>query len=100
MKNADRYQLRYAAGQYWLLDMEQDGDCYREPICMNESGAFILEQYFLLGERTAVAQQMHERYGISVEQALADVEEFLQKLKEQEAALRYRKTGECEGAYE
>lgn len=37
----ERYQLRYAAGQYWLLDMEQDGVPYKQPMCMNVVGAEI-----------------------------------------------------------
>lgn len=41
----NRYQLRCAAGKYWLLDMEQDGETYRPPLMLNESGAYIFRQY-------------------------------------------------------
>ena len=30
----NRYQLRCAAGKYWLLDMEQDGETYRPPLML------------------------------------------------------------------
>ncbi len=29
------YQLRHAAGRYWLLDMQQEGLTYRKPIKLN-----------------------------------------------------------------
>ena len=35
------YQLRYAAGIYWLLDMSQPGYPYRKPLPLNEMGASI-----------------------------------------------------------
>ena len=35
------YQLRYAAGIYWLLDMSQPGYPYRKPLPLNEMGAAI-----------------------------------------------------------
>lgn len=41
----NKYQLRCAAGKYWLLDMEQDGEPYRPPLMLNESGAYIFRQY-------------------------------------------------------
>lgn len=38
-----QYQMRYAAGIYWLLDMNQDGVPYRKPLATNEVGARIWE---------------------------------------------------------
>ena len=35
----ERYQLRQAAGAYWLLDMEQ-GEQYKKPFMLNECGAY------------------------------------------------------------
>ena len=35
------YQLRHAAGRYWLLDMQQEGLDYRKPVVLNECAAFI-----------------------------------------------------------
>ena len=39
----DRYQIRHAAGIYWLLDMEQQGYPYEKPLPLNEMGAQIWE---------------------------------------------------------
>ena len=38
-KQSERYQIRQAAGMYWLLDMEQPGIPYRQPVLLNETGA-------------------------------------------------------------
>lgn len=42
----NRYQLRCAAGKYWLLDMEQDGETYRPPLMLNESGGLYLQAVY------------------------------------------------------
>ena len=38
-KQSERYQIRQAAGMYWLLDMEQPGIPYTQPLLLNETGA-------------------------------------------------------------
>ena len=38
-----RFQLRHAAGIYWLLDMEQEIGTYKKPLPMNEAGAEIFK---------------------------------------------------------
>lgn len=78
-----RYQIRKAAGLYWLLDMEQSGIGRQEQIVLNESGAYIWKQYERLRSEAAVAEELNREFGISVEEALADVEQFLQQLKRQ-----------------
>ena len=40
-ENKKKYQLRKAAGIYWLMDMEQEGIPYRKPIPVNDTGADI-----------------------------------------------------------
>lgn len=37
------YELRKAAGLYWLLDLRQDGEHYKPPLAMNEMGAEIFK---------------------------------------------------------
>ena len=83
MDGIGRYQLRKAAGLYWLLDMGQSGAVRQEPIILNETGAYIWEQYGLLRSETAVAEALGREFGISAKEALADVRQFLQQLKEQ-----------------
>ena len=78
-----RYQMRKAAGLYWLLDMKQAGVPYRKPIPLNESGAGIWEALACGSDQKEIAQTMSKRYGISMEEALGDVTDFIKQLKMQ-----------------
>lgn len=88
MGREERYQLRKAAGLYWLLDMEQDGVEMREPVVINESGAYIWEQYRRLGSEMSVAEALSREFGLSVQEGLTDVRQFLQQLREQGLSLQ------------
>lgn len=83
MGNRGRYQLRRAAGLYWLLDMEQNGSERQEPIVLNDSGAYIWNQYQRLRSEAAVAEALNREFGISVQEGLADIRQFFQQLREQ-----------------
>lgn len=83
MNEKERYQLRKAAGLYWLLDMEQDGAERREPVVLNGSGAYIWEQYRRLGSEMSVAEALSREFGLSVQEGLADIRQFFQQLREQ-----------------
>lgn len=78
-----RYQIRKAAGLYWLLDMEQNGIERQEPVALNESGAYIWQQYQRLGSDDSVAEELSREFEIPAEEALTDVKQFLQQLKRQ-----------------
>ena len=52
-----------AAGKYWLLDMEQDGETYRPPLMLNESGAYIFEQYMAGNTADKIAEELATMYG-------------------------------------
>jgi len=82
MDSKDRYQIRHAAGKYWLLDMEQTGD-YKQPIVMNETGALILENYWRTGSYEKTAEALAAVYEIEPEEVSGDVEAFLEQLKQQ-----------------
>lgn len=76
-----RYQLRYAAGRYWLLDMEQEGIPYVRPLMTNEAGACIwkmVEQGF---DREQIVESLCQEYSVEREVAAADVEQFLRLLE-------------------
>lgn len=83
MQEKKRYQLRYAAGLYWLLDMEQTGEIYKRPVTMNECGAYIWQNYIESVSEEEIADMLHTRYGISGEEALADIREFIKQLQKQ-----------------
>ncbi len=83
MHEKKRYQLRYAAGLYWLLDMEQTGEIYKKPVTMNECGAYIWQNYIKSVSEEEIADMLHMRYGISYEEALEDIREFIEQLQKQ-----------------
>lgn len=75
--------MRKAAGLYWIIDMEQSGAEWREPVAVNESGAYIWKCYQCLRSETAVAEELSRENGVTVQDALTDIRGFLQQLKEQ-----------------
>lgn len=77
-----RYQLRKAAGKYWLLDMEQTLDAYKQPIPFNEVGARIWE---LLAENHSIeeiVEILSKEYEATKAEIQPDVEDFLDQLKQ------------------
>ena len=76
-----RYQLRRAAGLYWLIDMEQSGTSYTSPVPLNEGGAKI---WRMIESGTPVAnicERLSEEYGIPLEQAREDVRDFIEQIQ-------------------
>lgn len=78
-----RYQLRYAAGIYWLLDMSQPGYPYRKPLPLNEMGARIWNMLEKGLDAEEITAGLAVEYGISQEEVGKDVREFCQQLKQQ-----------------
>lgn len=78
-----RYQLRQAAGMYFLIDREQPGLPYRRPMTLNEVGARIWELLSYGLDQEQVAKQLSEEYEVSPEEVSGDVELFCRQLKEQ-----------------
>lgn len=78
-----RYQLRHAAGRYWLLDMQQEGLTYRKPIELNECAALIWEMCVRKRTQEEIASELQKHYGISMQQARKDAEQFIIRLREQ-----------------
>lgn len=79
-KGLSGYQLRYAAGLYWLLDMEQQGEEYRRPLPLNEVGA---EIWKCLGKGMSVkeiADVLNRTYGVETKEAVSDVQQFCGQL--------------------
>lgn len=80
-ENGRRYQLRHAAGLYWLLDMEQSGPSYISPLPLNEGGAQIWQMLISGMSEDEVCKQLCEEYGVSPEQMREDVRDFIVQLK-------------------
>lgn len=76
----NRYCLRYAGGVYWLLDCEQEGVPYKEPIPMNEVGADIWSLMEQGKTESEIVEQISEDYGADKETVKQDVEQFRKQL--------------------
>ena len=76
-----RYQIREAAGRFWLIDMEQSAGAYCPPVGMNESGAIILKSFLETGDVKQCALKLQEEFGIEVQEAEEDAEDFLRQLR-------------------
>ena len=76
-----RYQLRHAAGLYWLIDLEQPGGAYVNPIPLNDSGARLWRLIDSGASQEEICRRLCEEYGISAEQAQSDVREFIEQLQ-------------------
>lgn len=77
-----RYQLRYAAGIYWLLDTCQDGVPYKKPLPMNEMGAAIWKMMIRGHSREQIATALCQEYRTDRDVVLRDVEQFQAQLAE------------------
>lgn len=72
-----RFQLRQAAGLYWLLDMEQAGVPYHTPVPFNETGAIIWKAYAEGSDEEQIAERLGKMFAMEKEEMLPDVREFL-----------------------
>jgi DNA-binding CsgD family transcriptional regulator len=77
------YQLRAAAGQYWLLNMEQKGVPYQGPVALNAMGAEIWNRLQKGKTSATIAEELSIQYETSSKEILEDVLEFCEQLKKQ-----------------
>ena len=82
MNKTKEYQLREAAGAFWLLHMTQQGMPFEEPMVLNDSGALIWENYAAGASEEEIVHLLQETYEISGEMASEDTKEFLRELEE------------------
>lgn len=76
-----KFQLRHAAGLYWLLDMEQDEKSYKNPLPMNEMGAEIFKLMQEGKNNLQIAEILVGRYSSKPEDVLRDIVGFEMQLK-------------------
>ena len=76
-----RYQLRHAAGLYWLIDMEQSGGSYNSPVPLNDVGAKLWRMFEGGASRSEICRRLCAEYEISMEQAERDVGDFMEQLR-------------------
>ena len=80
-QRAGRYQLRHAAGLYWLIDMEQSGGAYISPVPLNDVGAKLWRMFAGGASRSEICRRLCEEYEVSMEQARRDVDDFMEQLQ-------------------
>ena len=76
-----RYQLRHAAGLYWLIDMEPAGGTYVSPVPLNDGGAKLWHMLARGASQAEICRQLCAEYDISEEQAQVDVRDFIEQLQ-------------------
>ncbi len=74
------YQLRYAAGIYWLLNMKQRGFDYIRPLALNECGAYIWQMLCEGNDKFKIVDNLCKEFRIERDEALKDTEYFLEQL--------------------
>ena len=80
-KIKNKYQLRKAAGLYWLLNMEQTGMPDQKPIPLNETGAAIWGM-LLEGESfEQIALKLAKEYETYVDEISDDLQQFIKQLE-------------------
>ena len=82
MKVSKDFIMREIAGEHILVPVGAAAAKFNGLITMNEVGKFVLE--LLEEERTAqeLVERITEEYDVTPQTALADVEAFLQQLRE------------------
>jgi len=80
-KKKSRYQLRFAAGQYWILDMEQEGIPYKKPLMVNEIGARIWEMGAEGMKKDEIADCLCGEYQAGRQAVLEDIDRFRKQLE-------------------
>lgn len=86
MKYKD-YQLRYAAGMYWLLDMKQKGLTYKKPLCLNEGSAYIWKRIQDGMEKEEIVKHLVQQFDVLEMEARQDVEFFFEQLRQHKFTL-------------
>ena len=79
---SERFQLRHAAGLYWLLDMEQEIGKYKNPLRMNETGAEIFKLMQEGKTNLQIAEILVGRYSSKPEDVLSDIVGFEMQLRD------------------
>ena len=73
------YQLREAAGTFWLIDMAQSGEDFGVPLQLNETGAALAGALYR-GLDEEELRGLAAEYGIGAEQLREDAAAFAAQL--------------------
>ena len=67
------YELRRAAGVWWLIHTAQRGEPYEKPKMLNDTAAHIAKGLLAGCEKEVLAAELSKTYGISAREALEDI---------------------------
>lgn len=81
MKLKETFALRQVADTWVVLSLWSETANFSGMLSLNNSGAFLWKELEKGGDRNALAEALCAEYIVSKEEALADVDEFLEKLK-------------------
>lgn len=82
MKISENFVLRQVADTWVVLPVGQASVDFNGMLTLNESGAILWRALEQGGDRDALADALLAEYEVDRETALADVDAFLQKLKD------------------
>lgn len=80
MKIKDGYLLRQVAGSWVVLPIGEETLNFNGMMTLNEAGRLLWQALEDGADLETLAAVLTERYEVSKEQALADAEEFVEKL--------------------
>jgi len=76
------YQLRYAAGKYFLLNMKQKGIPYEKPLQLNAIAADLWNLFLEGNTEEQTVTFMVQKYGVSTEEIRQDIQVFCGQMSE------------------
>ena len=82
MKISENFVLRQVADTWVVLPVGQASVDFNGMLTLNESGAILWQALEKGGDREALADALLAEYEVDRATALADVDEFLKKLKD------------------
>lgn len=77
-----RYQLRYAAGTYWLSDIKPEGKRIPRPLELNETAAGIWKMLEKGKNTEEIAEIFSEGNEGQKKEIQNDIEQFIEQLRE------------------
>ncbi|MEE1060667.1 MAG: PqqD family protein [Ruminococcus sp.] len=82
MKIKNDFILREVAGSYVVVPVNDRTMDFNGMINLNETGAFLFELLQKGAEKSELLSRMLEEYEVTAERAEADIDKFIQKLKD------------------
>lgn len=76
-----RYQLRQAAGSFWILDMWQEGVPYQKPLSVNQVGADIWKLMEQQKSDEEIVELLGRKYSVSGAELQRDFTQFREELQ-------------------